>query len=554
MPTILMHLPRRRSGARLGDGLTPVVWSLTESRVPLVDGCGEQPGADLARDGHACPCAPVRAINDDPVVTSEGGLLAQRARRRCDTCVETLVQQARTTTMSSTHGHAFLELCCASDSELAALVVEHSVVIRVTSLEDLQLTSRRPALDRLLMICKAYEVVANIWVFDPMHCCHAHVGLCRHAARIAGGFSWEWINCNEFWDLVVVSNLSAKSGSPSCLVSTAAVGQPFVDREGGVFYVRVVEMIKNVTGAEHVHVFHHQLRDAKDNADGNGFNTSVQPFVVAVHSNSSWYAAEEAFLRFAGNTVDANFCKGRFVYINAWRNISRDPIENNYLAVCDETSLVSSNDYLASDLFLPGARLMQYGLSDHNAAKRRWYYFPKMQMEEVLLFKQIDSDTALPGRMTFHTAFVDPTVIPDAPERQSTECSVFQFFLDFEPNTCPALPSDAVAKEVAFHAERGAWDLSLVRELSDWMRKDVYSEVLVGRMFVNLGMKFADMACRDPATTAAVVDLTVLRTPRGDEWKIRGNYLPFGRHGLNSEGNPICKWTYQRDVTDMIMI
>ena len=30
---------------------------------------------------------------------------------------------------------------------------------------------------------------------------------------------------------------------------------------------------------------------------------------------------------------------------------------------------------------------------------------------------------------------------------------------------------------------------------------DVYSEVPVGRMFVNLGMKFAEMACRDQATT-----------------------------------------------------
>ena len=38
--------------------------------------------------------------------------------------------------MSGTHGHAILELCCASDSDLAAVVIEHSVVIRVTSFED----------------------------------------------------------------------------------------------------------------------------------------------------------------------------------------------------------------------------------------------------------------------------------------------------------------------------------------------------------------------------------------------------------------------------------
>ena len=154
---------------------------------------------------------------------------------------------------------------------------EHSVVIRVTSFEDVQLTSRRLALYCLLMICKAYEVVANIWVFDPMHCWHAY----------GGGSSWKWSNGNELWDLVVVRNLFARCDRSSCLVSTAAVGQQFVDREGGVFYVKMVEMFKKVTGAVHVHVFHHQLRAAKDNADGNGFNTSVQPYAMAVHSDSS---------------------------------------------------------------------------------------------------------------------------------------------------------------------------------------------------------------------------------------------------------------------------
>ena len=136
--------------------------------------------------------------------------------------------------------------------------------------------------------------------------------------------------------------------------------------------------------------------------------------------------------------------------------------------------LWSSNDYLVSDLFIPEARFTQYGLSDHNAAKHRWYYFPKMQMDEVLLFKQFETDTSLPGCMTFHTAFVDPTVRPDGPERQSIECRAFLYFLDFEPNICPALPSNAVAEEVASHVERGTWDLSLVRELSEWMRDDAF--------------------------------------------------------------------------------
>ena len=221
--------------------------------------------------------------------------------------------------MIGTHGHAFLELCYASESEVAAVVVELSVVIRVTSVEDVQLTIRRPELHRLLMICKAYAEVANIWVSIPCiagtpfrrinekrgaetgdlamtyKLAVAAVGLCRHPVGSGGGFSCEWSNGKEFWDLVVVRNLSF-----SCFVSTTAVGKPFDDCEGCVFYVRMVEMFRKVTGAAHIHVFHYQLRAAKDNADGNGFNTSVQLYAMAVHSNSSRHVAEEAFLRFAG--------------------------------------------------------------------------------------------------------------------------------------------------------------------------------------------------------------------------------------------------------------
>merc|ERR1712107_802747 len=55
------------------------------------------------------------------------------------------------------------------------------------------------------------------------------------------------------------------------------------------------------------------------------------------------------------------------------------------------------------------------------------------QMDEVLLFKQFDSNTAVPGRMTFHTAFVDPPARPDAPERQSIECRAFCSSLTSSP-------------------------------------------------------------------------------------------------------------------------
>ena len=172
-------------------------------------------------------------------------------------------KQARTIVMNSSHKHVFLGLCCASDSELAAAKVKHSVAIRVnSSSEDLQLVSTRRVLQRLLRICKAYDVIVDLcfsilcnagmpfkWINEKLGAetgdlaltwklVDAAVGLCGHAVRIGDGFSWKWSDGDVLWKLVVVRNLFARCGSSSCLVSTAAVGQQFVDREGGVSYVK----------------------------------------------------------------------------------------------------------------------------------------------------------------------------------------------------------------------------------------------------------------------------------------------------------------------------
>ena len=106
------------------------------------------------------------------------------------------------------------------------------------------------------------------------------------------------------------------------------------------------------------------------------------------------------------------FQKGRFLYINAWRSISDTPIGDNHLAVCDQTSLVKPDDYITADLFMAapgsGAHIQQYRLSDRNSNQHRWYYFSKMKKDDIILYKQYDSDTTLSGRLCFHTAFKDP--------------------------------------------------------------------------------------------------------------------------------------------------
>ena len=102
---------------------------------------------------------------------------------------------------------------------------------------------------------------------------------------------------------------------------------------------------------------------------------------------------------------------------------------------------------------IPCFRLMQYSLSDHNAANLWWYHFLKM-MEEALLLKQLDSDIVFYGhKTTIRTAFVDLNTGIDAPGRQSNECRAFLSLIypelnamfdtvaaDYEYNTSAELP------------------------------------------------------------------------------------------------------------------
>ncbi len=58
----------------------------------------------------------------------------------------------------------------------------------------------------------------------------------------------------------------------------------------------------------------------------------------------------------------------------------------------------------------------------------RWYYFPHMQRNEVILIKGYDSLEDGRARFTTHTRFDDPTSPPHAAARESIEARTLVFF------------------------------------------------------------------------------------------------------------------------------
>lgn len=83
-------------------------------------------------------------------------------------------------------------------------------------------------------------------------------------------------------------------------------------------------------------------------------------------------------------------------------------------------------DLLATDLVYPDRIGEIYHLAYN--PHQRWYYFPDIRRDEVLLIKGYDSRHDGRARFTPHSAFQDPHTPPGAAPRESIEVRALAFF------------------------------------------------------------------------------------------------------------------------------
>lgn len=119
--------------------------------------------------------------------------------------------------------------------------------------------------------------------------------------------------------------------------------------------------------------------------------------------------------------------KGRVCVFNLWRRFDPDAMHAP-LAVCDASS-VDEEELIPTDLHnYGGGQGFQVEIfqSSHNR-EHRWFYYPKMQKDEVLMFKTYDSKMD-PFKPTLHTAFDDPSCPELVAQRESIEVRVMCFY------------------------------------------------------------------------------------------------------------------------------
>jgi hypothetical protein len=183
-----------------------------------------------------------------------------------------------------------------------------------------------------------------------------------------------------------------------------------------VYYPEVERLVKQATGAVKVVVFAHDVRSREKSKAG---VAGVREPVGPVHNDYTPKSGPEFVHQLLEPAEAKERLANRFAELNIWRPI-RGPVQSTPLAVCDSRS-IAHKDLVPIDL-KHEVYMVAYN------PMHRWFYFPAMETDEVILIKCFDSMEDGRARFTAHAAFEDPTVPASAPPRESIEARAMVFF------------------------------------------------------------------------------------------------------------------------------
>ncbi len=188
-----------------------------------------------------------------------------------------------------------------------------------------------------------------------------------------------------------------------------------------VYNSEIVDLIKKRTGAHDVVVFDHTVRVENENLrDEKG----VREPVLFVHNDYTHESGPQRVRDLIPKDRAESLLANRFNIINIWRSIA-GPVVTTPLAVCDATT-ISQGQLITAERRtkdrIGHTQAMTY--NDDN----KWYYFSEMKRNEALLIKTYESDEAIYGGPSGHSAFKNSSAPSDSLPRQSIETRVFAFY------------------------------------------------------------------------------------------------------------------------------
>ncbi len=187
------------------------------------------------------------------------------------------------------------------------------------------------------------------------------------------------------------------------------------------YYGETEALLQELLGASRVVAFDHNRRVQEPQGAA---RQSLSSPVRRVHNDYTTESAPQRVRDLLGAAEAENLLRRRFAFINLWRPL-REPVLSAPLALADASS-VAPEDLVVSKLVYDDRVGLTYAAAF--SPRHRWYYFPKMTRDEVILIKCFDSRDDGRARLSLHTAFDDPTAPADAAPRDSIEVRTMVFF------------------------------------------------------------------------------------------------------------------------------
>mmetsp|Transcript_12769 Transcript_12769/g.36244 ORF Transcript_12769/g.36244 Transcript_12769/m.36244 type:complete len:350 (-) Transcript_12769:244-1293(-) len=234
------------------------------------------------------------------------------------------------------------------------------------------------------------------------------------------------------------------------------------------YYPECEALVCRETGASFALAFDHNIRARQRKLAGEslvGGNAVQEPLIgYGVHNDYTATSAPKRIRQLSAppkeNDTMRQICgssppidpsrvetllRGRWIFMNVWRNIAREPVERFPLGLCDAAS-VSAEDLVVFEIRYSD-RVGENYFARHGE-KHRWVYFPGATRDEAVLLKCWDSrgrdflsqmpghepgraePSAVPATFSLHSGFDDPQTLADAPDRESMEVRLVAFFED----------------------------------------------------------------------------------------------------------------------------
>ncbi|KAI4157542.1 MAG: hypothetical protein LQ342_008195 [Letrouitia transgressa] len=206
------------------------------------------------------------------------------------------------------------------------------------------------------------------------------------------------------------------------------------DQVKRVYYPEIEAMMKEITGASHIHIFDHTIRrqplPQPTSAAGSDLNqpkpnTALSDPVRRVHVDQSYAAAPDRVHRHLPADLAPHLLSGRFEIVNAWRPIRT--IRKDPLGIVDASSCPDS-DLLPDKLIFPDRVGETFTVKP--SPEHRWCYLHEQTPEEVLVFRCFDSDEGRGrARRAPHSSFIDERYVNEE-ARESIEVRTLVFHVD----------------------------------------------------------------------------------------------------------------------------